>query len=258
MTGTVHLVGAGPGNPDLLTVKALRVLQSADVVLHDRLVGAGVLDLIPDRVEKIDVGKTPGTRHDTQGTILDLMVLHARRGRTVVRLKGGDPFVFGRGGEEWEHLARHEIPVEVVPGISSALAVPVLAGIPLTYRGVASSFAVVAGHLSGGHSDRWAKYAHIDTLVVLMGVTHRQGIASALIRIGRAPEQPAAFIERGTTPEERITITTLEAIRSGNTAVKPPAVLVVGDVVTMCTRQLAANTTNGSYPAADPHPPLVG
>jgi uroporphyrin-III C-methyltransferase len=236
MMGTVYLVGAGPGDPDLLTVKALGAIQAADVVLHDRLVGDGVLDLIPKGVQTIPVGKTAGTQDETQRRILWLMVAHARQGRTVVRLKGGDPFIFGRGSEEWEYLSGYHIPVEVVPGITSALAAPALAGIPLTHRGVASSFAVVTGHLADGPTDQWTDYAHIDTLVVLMGAAHRSRIAVSLMAAGRPPDQPAAFIERATTSQERVIVTTLEGIASGYVEVEPPAVLVVGDVVAI--RQL--------------------
>lgn len=233
MTGTVYLVGAGPGDPDLLTVGALRAIQRADVVLYDRLVGSGVLDLIPERSRRIPVGKTPGHQEETQRRILWLMAAHARRGRTVIRLKGGDPFIYGRGGEEWEHLVHNGIPVEVVPGISSALSVPALAGIPLTHRGISSSFAIVTGQRAGGPTDDWTPYTAVDTLVVLMGVTHRAEIARKLIVAGRAARQPTAFIQSGTTADEVVTVTTLSEVAYEPTDVKSPAVWVIGEVVAL-------------------------
>lgn len=236
MTGIVHLVGAGPGDPDLLTVKAHRILQAGDIVLHDRLVGDGVLQLIPDETRKIPVGKRPGEGRNTQQRILHLMVLYACDGHTVVRLKGGDPFVYGRGSEEWEHLSRRGIPVEVTPGLTSALSVPALAGIPLTHRGIASSFAVTSGHLSDGTTQDWSAYAAVDTLVVLMGVSNRAQIAAALISEGRPGDQPAAVIERGTTPRERVVTTTLAELAAGLIDVHPPALLIIGDVVSMRQR----------------------
>lgn len=237
-TGTVYLVGAGPGDPDLLTLRALRVLEAAEVVLYDRLVGGGVIDLLPQGVRRIPVGKAPGASPDTQDRILQALLIHARRGRRVVRLKGGDPFVLGRGGEEWEYLREHDIPVEVVPGVTSALAVPGAAGVPLTHRGISSSFAVVAGCGTGGPTRDWSRYASIDTLVVLMGVSHRSTIAAGLIAAGRAATEPAAFIQRGTTADEETLVTSLEEIARGETRVQSPAVLVIGDVVRLRARLL--------------------
>jgi uroporphyrin-III C-methyltransferase len=231
MPGRVYLVGAGPGDPELLTVKAHRLIRTAEVILYDRLVGEGVIGLASPSAVKIPVGKQPGTQEATQKRVLWLMVAYARSGRTVVRLKGGDPFVFGRGGEEWSYLSRKRIPVEVVPGISSALALPALAGIPLTHRGISSSFAVVTGRREEGLSSNWEGYQGVGTLVILMGVTDRDQIARELITAGRAPTTPAAFIERGSTHRERVIVTTLAEIAARSVQVAAPAVLVVGDVV---------------------------
>jgi uroporphyrin-III C-methyltransferase len=232
--GTVWIVGAGPGDPELLTLKALRALESADVVLYDRLVSREVLELIPVRVERIFVGKSHGEQDSVQAEIMTLLVEHAMKGKTVVRLKGGDPFVFGRGAEEWAWLREHDIPVSVVPGISSSLAVPALAGIPLTYRGVARNYAVMTGHraiLDDSSPEDWRACAGVDTLVILMGVGERRDIATELIRAGRASDTPCAFVERGSTPSERVLISTLEVVAAGGLEVSAPAVWVIGAVV---------------------------
>jgi uroporphyrin-III C-methyltransferase len=228
--GKVFLVGAGPGSLDLLTVKAVRVLGQAEVLLHDRLVNPDTLGLAPAQAERIDVGKRPGAV-DAQPRILEIMENRARAGLTVVRLKGGDPMVFGRGGEEWLHLADRGIEVELVPGISSAVAVPGLAGIPLTHRGLATSFAVLTGKAAGGTGPDCAQYAGVDTLVILMGVSERRSIARHLIEAGRPVDEPVAFIERGTTADQRIMLADLQAVENGEVEVEAPAVLVVGRVV---------------------------
>jgi uroporphyrin-III C-methyltransferase len=229
----VYLIGAGPGDPDLLTVKALRVLRTADVVLYDRLVSPEVLALAAPDAELIYVGKHEGEQESTQQLIFQLLLEHARRGRVVARLKGGDACVFGRAAEEWLLLARHGIEVEVVPGISSALAAPALAGVPLTYRGLSRGFAVVAGHCMGSDGVDWRDYARVDTLVILMGVRNRAGIAEALIRAGRPPDEPAVFVERSSTPQERVVDTTLARVAAGLVDVESPAVLVVGAVAAL-------------------------
>jgi len=233
--GKVFLVGAGPGDPGLLTIKALRILEVADVVVYDRLVSAEVLALATHAV-LIDGGKRHGEQESIQNEINRLMVLHARAGRTVVRLKGGDPMVFARGAEEWEYLLAHSIEVEVVPGVSSALAVPSLAGIPPTCRGVAASFAVIAGHRENFVRTDWSQYIRIDTLIILMGVENREYIAESLIREGRGASEPAAFIENGATPRERVVETTLAAIARGDIDVHPPAIFIIGEVVRIRTR----------------------
>ncbi len=229
----VYIVGAGPGDPELLTLKAVRVLQRADVVLYDRLVAPAVLEWVPVTAERVPVGKRHGEQERVQREIYRLMLEHARAGRAVVRLKGGDPFVFGRGGEEWRYLAAHGVPVEVVPGVTSALAVPGLAGIPLTFRGVSRGFAVVTGHCAGGGGFDARRYAEVETLVILMGVRRRAEIARELIAAGRAPTEPVAFVERGSTPEARVVVTTLAAVAANRVAVAPPAVFVVGPVVAL-------------------------
>lgn len=199
--GRVYLVGAGPGDPDLVTVKGLRALQRADVVAYDRLIPTELLEATRPEAERIYVGKTPDGPSVTQDEINELLVARARRGKTVVRLKGGDPFVFGRGGEEALALASAGVEFEIVPGISSAVAVPAYGGIPVTHRKVASSFAVVTAHqCSDGIDSDWAALAKIDTLVLLMGAASIRSAAGRLILAGRSPEQPAAAIENGTTP----------------------------------------------------------
>jgi len=229
--GRVYLVGAGPGDPELLTLRALRVLRQADVVLYDRLIHPALRGFAP-QAEWIDVGRAPGQPAEKDLRTFELMRAYAQAGRTVVRLKGGDPMIFGRGAEEWAFLVAHGIPVEVVPGVSSALALPALAGIPLTHRELSHGFAVVAGHTATGEPD-WSRYARVDTLVILMGVEGRRRIAQSLIEAGRPPEEPTAFIERGTWPEERIVAAPLEQVAEGAVAVSPPAVWVVGAVVAL-------------------------
>lgn len=227
----IYLVGGGPGDPDLLTVKALRVLRSADVVLYDRLISAEVLACVNPRAEFVDVGKEEGQQCEVQRRIVPLLIEYSRRYRSVVRLKSGDPMVFARGGEELAELIEAGCDVEVVPGISSALAAPELAGIPLTYRGVARSFAIVTGHGREGVLQDWSAYAGVDTLIVLMGVGHRRAIAEALIRAGRPADQPVAFIERASTPTERRVYGTLA--EAGSLDVEAPAVWVIGEVVAL-------------------------
>jgi uroporphyrin-III C-methyltransferase len=238
--GKVFLIGAGPGDPDLLTVKAARVLAGCDVVLHDRLVSAEILSLARPDAELIYVGKHEGEQHRVQTRIFDLLLQHARAGKIVVRLKGGDPLVFGRGAEEWALAREYGIDVELVPGVTSAISVPGLAGIPLTYREVSESFAVITGHCKEGLAQNWADYARIDTLVILMGVKNRAYIAQALIDAGRAPDEPAAFIERATSGQQRVVISTLREIASGRVAAENPAVFVVGNVVRVRERLVDA------------------
>jgi uroporphyrin-III C-methyltransferase len=228
---TIYIVGGGPGRADLLTVRAARILARADAVLYDRLVSAEVLELVRPGAELHSVGKEEGRQEEIQRHILQLLGDCAKRHEAVVRLKGGDPMVFGRGAEEWLHLAEQGYAVEVVPGISSAVAVPELAGIPVTFRGVAGGFAVVTGNRMAGCCQEWEAYARVDTLVVLMGVAKRAEIAGCLMRHGRSGETPVAFIENGTTPEERVVVTTLAG--AGDADVRSPAVMVVGEVVAL-------------------------
>jgi uroporphyrin-III C-methyltransferase len=235
-TGKVYLVGAGPGDPDLLTRKAARLLAMADVVLYDRLVRNDVLTLASPTAELIYVGKRAGEQHKVQETILNRLAHHALQGKTVVRLKGGDPLIFGRGAEEWAYLREMGIDVELVPGLSSATSVPALAGIPVTYRGISHGFAVVTGHCMEGLIQDWSRYARIDTVVVLMGSRQRLHIAQSLIDAGRDPDQPVAFIENGSTPDQRIIESTLSAVAAGAVDVANPAIFVIGDVVALRTQ----------------------
>lgn len=230
-TSRIYLVGAGPGRRDLLTLRAAEVLALAEVVLYDRLVSSEVLAMVRPGALLVDAGKEHGRQEEMQQRILLELEEYARHFRHVVRLKGGDPMVFGRGAEEWRWLRGRGWDVELVPGVTSALSVPSLAGIPPTFRGLARSFAVVAGHACGGDGVDWAALARVDTLIILMGVARRAEIAASLIRAGRDPQEPAAFIENGTLPEERILVTDLETLAAGGVDIASPAVLVVGHVV---------------------------
>lgn len=243
ITGQVYLVGAGPGDPELITVKGLRCLRRADVLLYDRLVAPELVDEAPPTAERIYVGKAPGQHRCTQDEINALMIEKARQGHTVVRLKGGDPFVFGRGGEEVLALAEAGIPFEVVPGITSALGVPACASIPVTYRGISEAFAVVAGHQAGNREDlNWAALAQMDTLVVLMGVQRLPHITAMLIEHGRARETPAAIVEQGTLVGERVVTGTLgDIVKQARVAgIRPPATVVIGDVVGLREKLLSS------------------
>jgi len=239
--GTVYLVGAGPGDPGLLTVKALALLESSDVVVYDYLVNREVLTHVHASAERIYVGKVGGGRHTPQRQINHLLIQRARAGKRVVRLKGGDPFLFGRGGEEAEALVEAGIPFEVVPGISSALAVPAYAGIPLTHRGMSSSVAVVTGARGGDGMNAPGEFAHLasaDTVIVLMGVAHLREIAKDLVKSGRSVETPAAVIRWGTYNGQQTVTGTLgsigvEAERAG---VRAPAVIIIGEVVRLRER----------------------
>lgn len=239
--GKVYLVGAGPGDPELMTLKAKRLLSEADVVLYDRLLSPKMLEGL--RAELIDVGKSSGAHKLTQDGINRLLIEKAKEGGIVVRLKGGDPYVFGRGGEEALALLGEGIPVEVVPGVTSAIAAPELAGIPVTHRGVTSAFTIVTGHEEPGKDCPldWSAIASLGgTLVVLMGISRLEGNVSALIAGGKSPDTPAAIVEKGGWPEQRLVTGTLgdiaERARSAN--VESPAILVVGDVVRL-SEQLA-------------------
>jgi uroporphyrin-III C-methyltransferase len=227
----VHIVGAGPGDPELLTVKACRVLAQADIVFYDRLVSADVLAAANPAAEFVYAGKDHGDQEVVQPWIHDRLLEYARSGKSVVRLHGGDPCIFGRGAEEWQFLAENGFEVEIIPGVSSATALPALAGIPLTLRGVSRSFAVITGSCRSDESTDWSRYTAVDTLVLLMAVRRRADIASELILAGRPADQPAAFIERGATPAERVVETTLEEIAGAGVEVESPAVLIVGEVV---------------------------
>lgn len=236
--GTVALVGAGPGDPGLLTLRAAQLLGEADVVLTDRLVSKQVLEHVRSTAQVVDVGKTSWTGvAPRQEEINALLVEHARAGRRVVRLKGGDPFVFGRGSEEAEALVEAGIAFEVVPGISSAIAAPAYAGIPVTARGRTQDVCVVTGHLDPddpGSRVRWQALATgPGTLVILMGLDRLPLLTAGLVRHGRAADTPAACVEQGTTPQQRVVVSTLEQLAAEVAAagLQAPVTTVVGDVV---------------------------
>jgi uroporphyrin-III C-methyltransferase/precorrin-2 dehydrogenase/sirohydrochlorin ferrochelatase len=235
--GGVVLVGGGPGDPGLMTVRGQQALGQADVVLADHLGPQSLLAELPPEVEVIDASKLPRGRYMAQEQINALLVEHALAGRRVVRLKGGDPFVFGRGMEELQACLAAGVPVEVVPGVTSAVAVPALAGVPVTHRGLTHEFVVVSGHLPPGHPDSLVDWAAIGrlrgTVVVLMGVDTAGAIAAALVEHGRDPATPVAVVTDGSTPTQRRVRTTLGSLAEAMAAegVRPPAVWVVGDVV---------------------------
>jgi uroporphyrin-III C-methyltransferase len=237
MTGKVYLVGSGPGDPELLTIKAKRLIESAEVILYDQLPGEAILKMLPESAEKIDVGKYAGNHKLSQWQINELLVKRAKEGKIVVRLKGGDPYLFGRGGEEAQTLAQEGIEVEIVPGITSAIAVPAYAGIPITHRDYASMVTFITGHEDPEKEDTaldWELLARFKgTLVILMGVSMLPRNVKELVKHGKSIDTPVAVIERGTRPDQRVTIGTLADIvglcKQRN--VKAPAITVIGDVV---------------------------
>lgn len=238
--GEVYLVGAGPGDPDLLTFKALRLMQKADVVLYDRLVADEIVDLCRRDAERIYVGKARADHALPQGEINQLLVDLAKQGKRVLRLKGGDPFIFGRGGEEIELLAAEHIPFQVVPGITAAAGCASYAGIPLTHRDYAQSVRFVTGHLKDGTTDLpWAELVHGNqTVVFYMGLVGLAAICRELVRHGRAPETPIALIQQGTTRHQRVIVGTLDDMveRVAGAGVRAPTLLIVGEVVSLRER----------------------
>lgn len=239
--GVVYLVGTGPGDPDLLTVKALRLMQSADVVVYDRLVSPEIMALVPAGVSRIAVGKAPGMHCVPQAEINSLLSGLAKQSRSIVRLKGGDPFVFGRGSEEALHLQQQGIRFEVVPGITAASAVSTYAGIPLTHRSMSRGVRLVTGHLQEGDSLEleWEKLADDSaTLVIYMGLTNLAIITQRLMVAGRAPETPAAAIQDGTTPRQRRVIATLASLHDQVNAagLQSPVIIIVGETVSLAER----------------------
>ena len=244
--GRVALVGGGPGDPTLLTVRGADLLAAADVVVADRLGPRGALEHLADDVEVVDVGKSPygGGSSTRQEDIDALLVQHALAGRRVVRLKGGDPFVLGRGGEEALACVEAGVPVEVVPGVTSAVAVPALVGVPVTHRGLAQSFSVVSGHVDPGAAQStvdWSAVARTGgTLVLLMAVGRLATVCAAMVGAGRAPATPVAVVRAGSTPQEEVVVATLADAADRAAHLGPPAVVVVGDVVDVRRRLLAA------------------
>lgn len=234
--GKVFICGAGPGDPGLVTLRAMELLKKCDVVLYDRLVGKEIIDQIPAGTEKVYVGRTVGDPTTHQDRTNELMARYARSGRHVLRLKGGDPFIFGRGAEEAEYLIKRGIKFEIVPGITSAIASPAYAGVPLTHRRRSSSVAIVTGH-EGAEKDelavRWDRLAGaVDTIVVLMGIGQLGQICRDLAKAGMKKSTPVAIIESGTTKKQRVVRGTLGTIAGAarKAEVRPPAVIVVGNV----------------------------
>jgi uroporphyrinogen III methyltransferase / synthase len=251
VTGRVILVGAGPGDPKLITLRGAETLAEADTVVYDRLAAPALLDLAPPGAERIYVGKEPGRPAMAQEEISTLLVARALAGRVVVRLKGGDPFVFGRGGEEVLTCAAAGVPVEVVPGVTSAFSAPAAIGIPVTHRGVARSVAVVTASVAHGDAIDLTRVATAtDTLVLLMSAGHLEETCRELIDAGRDPATPAAVVQWATTSEQRSATGTLETIGTLARAasIGPPATLVVGDVVAILrsVADVVRQTTNGT------------
>jgi uroporphyrinogen III methyltransferase/synthase len=240
MSGIVHLVGAGPGDPELITVRGRRLLESADAVVHDRLVGRGVLALIPAGTLRVDVGKAGYGHAVPQSEINAMLVRLGRAGLVVVRLKGGDPFVFGRGGEEAVALRAAGVPFEVVPGVTAGLAGPAFAGIPVTHRGVARSVAFVTGHedtASGGPPVDWEALARVDTLVVFMAGRTAAAVAARLLAAGRRPDTPAALVIEASLPSQEVRRCDLASLAAaGGSTDGRAALLVVGPAVALHRR----------------------
>ena len=237
MKGKVYLVGAGPGNPKLLTVRALEVFQEVDVVLYDRLVSKEILELIPASVTMTDVGKASHGSAGSQEEINRIMVMEANNGNNVLRLKGGDPMLFSRGGEEIEALRSEDIDYEVVPGVSSATGISSYIGLPLTHRKLSSSVTIVTGHEDPSKPEPSVDFGRlasvVDTLVILMGTEKLHQIAEKLVNAGTPLSRPVAIVENGTRSDQRLTFSSLQKILDGETKleVSSPALIVVGDVV---------------------------
>lgn len=230
----VYLTGAGPGDIELLTLKALRVIKKADVIIYDNLANPEILKEAKDRCEFVYVGKEKDKHILPQLEINELIYQKSLENEIVVRLKGGDPFVFGRGGEEGLYLRDKDVEFEVIPGISSAIAVPAYAGIPVTHRGVAVSFRVVTGHESPDKEASqipWESLKNDDTLVFLMGLHHLQKISTKLMEVGKPKDYPCAIISKGTTSEQKVIVGTLENIVEKSQGVPRPAIIIVGEVV---------------------------
>ena len=246
--GRVTLVGAGPGDPELLTLKAVRALEAADVVVHDRLVSAEVLAMIPARVRRLYVGKRRSHHSVPQAEVEALLVALAREGLDVVRLKGGDPFVFGRGGEELLACRAAGVPCEVTPGITAAQAAAAAAGAPLTHRGLAQAVTLVTGHAAPGEDDGtaepdldWAALARPNqTAAVYMGLAAAPVIAARLLAAGRAPSTPALIVENASRPEERIVPTTLAGLAQAAAELAGPAVLLIGEAAALARSRAPA------------------
>ena len=238
-SGKVYLVGAGPGDPGLITIKGIERLKKADVIVYDHLLDTALLEVAPPDAEKIYAGKVAGKHAKSQSEINRILVDKAKEGKTVIRLKGGDPFVFGRGGEEAKILSENSILFEIIPGITSSVAVPAYAGIPVTHRGLASSFAVITGHEDStkeSSSINWEKLAGgVDTLVFLMGVRNLSLIVEKLVKYGRNENTPVAVIKNGTRPQQETVSGNLGNIieKVSQKGITAPAVIIVGEVVSL-------------------------
>jgi uroporphyrin-III C-methyltransferase len=239
MTGKVFIVGAGPGDPKLITLKAVESIKSADIVLYDRLVSKKIVAMIPKRAEKMYVGRDVGDDYKHQDTTNDMMVKFAKKNKIVVRLKGGDPFIFGRGGEEAEFLRKHKVKYEIIPGITSGIGSAEYSGIPLTHRKFASSVVFVTGHEDAKKSEGvvdWKRLAKaVDTIVIMMGLSRLEIISKKLISGGLSKNTPVAVIQNGTTDEHRMIKGTLSNIskKISEAKIKPPSIIVVGKVVNL-------------------------
>ena len=239
MTGKVFIVGAGPGDPKLITLKAVEAIQSSDVVLYDRLVSKKIVAMIPKKAEKMYVGRDVGDDYKHQDTTNDLMVKLAKKNKNVVRLKGGDPFIFGRGGEEAEFLRKHKVKYEIIPGITSGIGSAEYSGIPLTHRDYASSVVFVTGHEDAKKTEGvvdWKKLAKaVDTIVIMMGLSRLEIISKKLISGGLDKNTPVAVIQNGTTDEHRLIKGTLSNIskKVHEAKIKPPTIIIVGKVVNL-------------------------
>lgn len=237
--GKVYICGAGPGNPDLITKRCWDLLKNCDIILYDRLVGREILELIPENTPKVYVGRSSGDPTTNQLKTNQVMLQYALKGKKVLRLKGGDPFIFGRGGEEAEFLNENAIDFEIIPGISSAIGSAVYSGIPLTHRQFSSSVAIVTGHedpTKKEKSIRWEKLATaVDTIVILMGIENLESIIKNLINYGLSNDTKIAVIENGTLKEQKIIIGNLNNIRKkmDDASIKPPAVIIIGEVVSL-------------------------
>lgn len=235
MKGFVSLVGAGPGDPDLLTVKALKAIQQADVVVYDRLVSQDILDLIPDTADRYDVGKRCGQPSLQQEAISELLVSLSSNYKRIVRLKGGDPYVFGRGGEEALLLVANDVPFEVVPGITAAIGCSAATGIPLTHRGVSRSVTLVTGHVQdGGEFKGWSGLVNSGgTLVFYMGLERAKELRQGLLQAGASPTLPIALIVAGTTARQRVEVTSLACLEQTAHTLKgaTPVLMIMGEVV---------------------------
>jgi len=230
----VYLTGAGPGDIELMTLKAARVVQEADVLIYDRLANPEILEMAKDGCEMIYVGKQDGKHSVPQDEINEIIYQAALKYENVVRLKGGDPFVFGRGGEEAIYLFERDIKFEIIPGITSSVSVPAYAGIPVTHRGITTSFRVVTGHETPNKrisQIEWQTFLNDETIVFLMGFHNIKMITNKLMELGKAKDYPCAVISKGSTPEQQVVVSTLENIVKDSKGLPTPAIIVVGEVV---------------------------